>query len=131
MFNGEESVRIKSQLPRNELHPLIEDSLSRLGMVEFLGRGEFRVSARKFSTFATDVDMDGKLSQGRKVGEWTLRISYVVKPSAVCWIIAVIGFFTCLLGPLILLMPFLAKSDVQRAVEVAVREARDDAEDAS
>ena len=57
-----------------------------------------------------------------------MRVEYSVKPSAGAWVIAVLGFLFCIIGPLVLIMPFMAKSDVQRAVERAVRDARDDIE---
>jgi hypothetical protein len=128
MFNGEESIRIRSNLSGSELEEVVEESLGRLGVVEFLRRGEFEVSGNKFSSFATDVRVTGQLSKARREGEWNLRVDYSVQPSAACWVIAVVGFFLCLVGPLILLVPFLAKSEVERAVGRAVRDARDDAE---
>lgn len=124
MFSGEESVRIRSDLPREKLADLIEETLDQLGVVESFGRGEFEVSASRFQSFATKVNVTGDLSKGRKEGEWILRINYSVQPTALCWVIAIVGFFLCFFGPLILLMPFLAKSEVQRAIERAVRDAR-------
>ena len=66
LFNGEESVRIKTTLSRVKLEEAIEDSLSSLGPVESFGRGEFRISARKFNSFATEVVIDGNVSKGGK-----------------------------------------------------------------
>jgi len=129
MFNGEESVRIRSALPRAKIEEAIEDAVGRLGVVEFRDRGAFEISGGKFKSFATDVRVDGKLSQGRKAGEWVVRMTYSVQPSAACWVIAVLGFLFCLIGPLIFLMPFMAKSEVQRAVERAVRDVQDEVEE--
>ena len=130
MFNGEESIRLRSELPRAKLEDAIEDACNRIGVVDFFDRGEFKVSGSKFKSFATDVTVDGQLARGRKEGEWTLLISYNVRPSALCWVIAVVGFLFCLIGPLVLLIPFLDKSKVDRAVERAVRDVQRDVEDA-
>jgi hypothetical protein len=42
MFGGEESVRIKSDLPREQLEDAIADSLDRLGDVKFSRGSEFK-----------------------------------------------------------------------------------------
>ena len=75
--------------------------------------------------------MSGNLARGRRDDEWILSLSYSVLPSPACWVIAVLGFLFFLVGPLILLIPFTAKSNVQRAAEQAVREVQGEAEGVS
>jgi DNA-directed RNA polymerase subunit RPC12/RpoP len=128
LYNNEESVRFYSTLSRSKLEDMIEDTVGRLGRVRFSRGGTFEVEAARFRNFATDVHILGELTEGRKDGEWNLRVSYEVKPTGACIAIAIVGFFLILIGPLILLMPFTAKTEVQRAVDRAVREMRDEAE---
>lgn len=129
MFGGEESVRIKSNRPPKDFEDAIDSAFGRIGAVDFVGRGRFEVSPKKFRNIATDVVIDGEITKGRREGEWTIRISYNVQPSAMCWVIAVVGFILCLVGPVVLIMPFLAKSEVQRAIERATREAQEEIEE--
>jgi hypothetical protein len=129
MFSGEDSVRIKSNLGEEELEEIIENALDRLGRVRFGRRGDFTVSTRRFeSSFAT-TELYGRLSKGRKSGEWRLSVNYTVNPSALCWVIAVLGFLFFVIGVLILLVPHNTKTEVERIVSNAIRDARDDVEE--
>ncbi len=129
MFSGEESMRIRSALPREEMENVVADALDRLGAVKFTGRSRFRVRAGRFDSALANVTIDGELTKGRKDGEWNLTLFYQVKPSALCWVIAIVGFIFLLLGPLIFLAPNSTKNDVQRAVYRAARDAADGVED--
>ena len=130
MFNGEESVRIRSTLSRAKIEEAIEDAADGLGNLKFYDRGEFEITGGKFQSFATAVNISGKLTEGRTEGEWTLRMAYVVKPTGGCWAIAIVGLFLVFIFSfLILLVPMTAKTEVQRAVERAVRDVRDEVED--
>ena len=82
----------------------------------------------RFQSFATDVKMAGQLYRGRREDEWGLSDSYSVMPSVACWVLSIVGFFRILIGPLLLIIPFTAKGNIQRAVGQALREARHDAE---
>lgn len=124
MFQGEELVRFRSDLSREKLFEVIEDSFRRLGSVSIFERGEFEISGGKFKSFATDVKIEGRLSKGRTKGEWDLTINYKVAPSPACWAIVAVGFLFLFLGMLILIIPYQAKSEVQRGVESAVRDAQ-------
>jgi len=95
MFKGEEFVRFNSDLPRERILQVIEDSFIRLGKVTVFDRGQFEISGGKFKSFATDVKIDGRVSKGREKGEWELAVSYEVAPSAVCWVIAVVASCSC------------------------------------
>lgn len=128
MYGNEESVRFRSDLSGPELERLIEDAASSLGYVQFFRGGEFDISGGRFQSFATDVKMTGYLSRGRRDDEWTVCISYSVAPSTACWVLAILGFLFFLIGLLILIIPFTAKSNVQQAVRRAVREVSDRAE---
>ncbi len=130
MFYSEEFTRFHTNLPPSKIVATIEEVFERIGRVEFFDRGEFEVSSSKFRSFATDVTVNGKLSKGRKEGEWSLRIEYSVKPSPLCWVIAIVGLLF-LIGPIIFITPFLAKSEVQRAVERTVRDFRDSIENSN
>jgi hypothetical protein len=130
VFNGEESVRVSSHLPPEEMEDLIADALDRVGSVRVSRSGRFRIDGRRFdSSFAT-VSIEGELIEGRKDGEWRLVVSYRVDPSALCWVIVVLGALFCLAGVLILLAPNDTKNRVERAVRRAIRDARDDVENA-
>lgn len=131
MFSGEEQVRIRWNRSREELEEVLVDTLDRLGGVKFTGRSQFRVRGDRFDTALAGVAIDGELRQGRKDGEWTLTLFYSVKPSALCWVIAIFGFMFFTLGLLILLAPNSTKNDVQHAVQRAAREAADVAEEES
>ena len=129
MFSGEESVRIRSDLPREELEDAVADSLDRLGDVKFTRGNEFRVRTKRFDSAMSTVTIDGELRKGRKEGEWTLTLFYTVKPTPLCWVIAIVGFIFFVIGPLIFLIPYSAQNDVKRKVLRAARDARDDEED--
>src|SRR4051812_20194391 len=101
MFSGSESVRIRSALSEDEIEAAVEDALAHLGPVSFRGHGDFSVSGRRFKAFLTEVEMDGRLAKGRKDGEWLLTVDYSVQPSLACWLITVVGFLLCVIGPLI------------------------------
>lgn len=125
MFNGEESIHIRTNLPPSKIEEIIEEEVAKVGTVELLGRGEFKVSASKFRSFLTDASVDGKLSKGRKEGEWSLRIEYHVKPSTACWVIVIVTLLFCWISPLLFFVPYTAKNEVQRTVERAVRDVRE------
>lgn len=129
MFSGEESVRFKSNLPVEELEEVITDALDGLGRVEFTDRTGFRVRAKRFETALANVTIDGELTKGRKGENWTLTLTYQVHPSALCWVIAILGFLFLFLGLLIIFAPISTKNEVQRAVTRAVRDARKEIED--
>ncbi len=128
MFSGEESVRIRSDLPREKLEDAIADAMDRLGDVKFSGRSGFRVRTGRFDSAMANVSIEGEFTKGRKDGEWNLTLIYQVKPSALCWVIAIVGFIFLLIGPLIFLAPNGTKNQVRQAVERAARDARDDIE---
>ena len=130
MFNGEEYVRVRSRLPVGDITDVIEDSIGRVGPVEFLDGGHFKVGTRRFRSALSEVSIRGELVESRRAGRYALYVRYSVSPSVLCWIVAVIGFFAILIGPLVLLLPLKARNDVQRAVANALREVRHEAEDA-
>jgi hypothetical protein len=127
MFSGEDSIRIRADLSEEELEAIIEDAFDRLGRVRFGRRGSFFVSARRFEDSFSTTRITGDLLQ-RKNGEWRLSVNYTVNPSALCWVIAIVGILFLVAGVLIMLVPNSTKNDVQRAVYRALRDARDDAE---
>jgi hypothetical protein len=129
MFSGEESVRIRSNLPREELEDAVADSLDRLGDVKFTRGNEFRVRTKRFDSSMSVVTIDGELRKGRKEGEWTLTLFYNVKPTPLCWVIAILGFIFLVIGVLILLIPYNTQNEVKRKLVRAIRDARDDVED--
>jgi|GEM_PF-2231884 len=129
MFSGEESIRIKSARSGEDLEPIIERAMDHLGRVYFERRGEFEIDTRQFQNALATTEITGWLSKGRKEGEWRLTVTYQVNPSALCWVIVVLGALFFLAGVLILLAPHSTKGEVQRAVVRALRDARDDVED--
>jgi hypothetical protein len=129
MFSGEESVRIRSSLPAEEIEEVVADALDGLGRVRFGKRGSFEVGARRFESSFAAAEIHGRLSEGRKEGEWRLTVNFVVRPTPLCWVLLVIGVLFFLAGALVLLVPYSAKGDVERAVVEALRDARDDVED--
>ncbi len=128
MFSGEEIVRFRSAVPFAKLQELVEESLEGLGYVTFYEGGQFDVSAERHRSFATDVTLRGEVRKGRRPDEWIARVYYTVQPSALCWVIGIVGLLFCLIGPLIFLVPFLAKGEVQQAVERALRNLRYESE---
>ena len=98
-----------------------------IGAIEFFDRGDFEIAGKKFQTFFLAVAISGRVSKTNKQGEWKFSIEYSVKPMTACWAIAIAGFFLVLVFSfLILIIPLLAKSDVQRAVERVIRDVRDE-----
>ncbi|HEY1189264.1 MAG TPA: hypothetical protein VGE74_16550 [Gemmata sp.] len=126
MFNGDESVRIRTSQPEEDLEEAVRDAFERVGRVKFFSRGEFEVRASRFTTAFAETHITGRLSRGRKEDEWVLVADYRVAPTALCWVLLVLGVvFLFLLGVLMLLFPFTTKGEVQRAVSDAVHDARD------
>ena len=128
MFKGEESVRVRTALPLSKMEEIVDDSLRRLGKVRFFGKSEFEISGSRYANFATDVFIDGQIRSSRKTDEWIVQFDYEAKPTTLCWVIAIVGFFTVFVGPAIFLMPFLAKGEVEKAVRLAIRDIEEDAE---
>lgn len=128
MFKGEESVRVRTSLPLSKMEEIVDDAVRRLGKVQFFGKSEFEVSGSRYSNFASEVFIDGQIRSGRKSNEWIVQFDYEVKPTTLCWVIAVVGFFMVFFGPAIFLMPFLAKGEVEKAVRLVIRDIEDDAE---
>jgi hypothetical protein len=131
MFDGEQSVRIRSALPREVLEDIIADALDRVGEVRYTDGSEFRVRTRRFDSSMATVEIDGELRKGRKEGEWRLTVRHQVKPTAMCWVIAVVGYLCLVFGPLILLIPYNTQNELKRRIGRAIRDARDDAEEGS
>jgi len=129
MFSGEDSIRIRSDLPREKLEDAVADALERLGDVKFSGRNNFRIRADRFNSSLANVTIEGDLTKGRKEGEWVLTVSYEVKPNALCWVVAILGFFCLLIGPLIFLSPNGTKNKIGREVSRGLRDAKDDIEE--
>jgi hypothetical protein len=129
MFNGDDSVRIRTKLSEEQIEEIVENALDRIGRVRFGKRGSFEVSGRRFENSFATAEIYGRLAPGRKDGEWRLSVRYEVKPSALCWVIAILGAVFSLLGVLILLAPQSTKNDVEKAVRRALRDARDDVEE--
>ncbi len=128
MFSGEEIIRFRSSLAYAEVQALVEEGLESLGYVTFYKGGDFNVSAERQKSFATDVILRGELRKGRRPSEYVVRVYYNVQPSSICWVIGIVGLLFCLLGPLIFLVPFMAKNEVQQAVDRALRNVRHEAE---
>ena len=120
MFKGEDSVNIVSKLADEDLYGAIEDALSRLGQVSVSDRGSIEISSGKFGNFATEVELAGKVRKRRREGDYSVGIDYSVKPSGLCWVIAILGFLFCLIGPLILIMPLMAKGEVANSIKKAL-----------
>ncbi|MDY3555367.1 hypothetical protein R5W24_004510 [Gemmata sp. JC717] len=122
-------MRIRSSKPEADLEEAVRDAFDRVGRVKFFSRGEFEVRASRFQGTFVEPRIDGKLSRGRKDGEWVLTVDYRVAPSVTCWVLLVLGvFFLFLLGLLLLLIPYTTKGEMQRVLSNAVRDARDNIE---
>lgn len=117
MFSGEERVRIS--LEGVDQHAFIRelvDCFSSIGDVEMSKSGSFEISSRKFESFTHKVFIDGSVRA--KEGKATVVVNYRIQPQIITWIIAVC-FFP--LGLAVLLLPYNAKTDLDRRVEKSCR----------
>lgn len=129
MFQDEESIRVHAAKTDAELEAVVDRAFDRLGRVEFFKGGEFEVRSRRFETALATTRMTGRVLRSRKGDEWDVVVEYEVRPTALCWVLLVLGvIFLFLLGALLLLVPYTAKNDLQRRVANALRDVRYDAE---
>lgn len=118
MFKGEDSITFDTAVPLEEITNEVEEALRGLGRVSITKKGMIDVEAKsKYKTTFAEADLEGSLEQSRKTPtQYTLTLSYNVRPTIICWIIAVLGTTSVCIGFLILLMPFKMKGDLQKDV---------------
>jgi hypothetical protein len=128
MFAGQESVRIRTEKSRDEIEELLAESLGDVGKVKFGKRDGFRLVGQKFKDTFAETEVDGTLEEGRKENEWIVRIDLKITPTPLCWIIAIAGFFVVLVAPLIFLIPYMAKGELEKKIRSGLDDAKEAAE---
>lgn len=130
MFRGEESIRVRAAKSASDMESVVDHAFERIGRVEFFKSGDFEVYDRRLQTSMATTVITGRLIKSRKGDEWEVVVEYEVRPTGLCWVLVVLGaLFLFLLGLLLLLIPYTAKSDIQRRINNALRDARHDAEE--
>ncbi len=126
MFNGDERVKIATDVGADEFEKHVKESFEPLGEVEISKRGEMFITPRSsLASFFATVRIDGKISNTKE--GYKVDVSYSVAPSQACWLVAVLGFlFLCMIGGGIIFAPLVIdKPNVARAVERALRDLKD------
>lgn len=111
MFNGNANTSFKTEKPKKDVLSDIESQLESLGTVDMNDNGSFKINASKFSNFTHDSTMEGTVRE--KDGKYNIDISFTAKPNMVCWILAI----CTIIGILALILPIMAKSEMQKTVD--------------
>lgn len=128
MFKGEESITFTTTKPQEAIASTIEECLQRFGKVSVSKKGAIDIEPRsKYKTTFSEVVFEGSMEQSKKTPQqWSVTLSYSVKPTILCWIVAVIGTTAVCLGFLVLLVPYMAKGKIQQEVIKALHTLEDD-----
>lgn len=122
MLNGEESIVVKSALPKEEFFRIVEDALQSVGSTTVDSRGTISLSGSRFSNPFVDATFEGNVrphTDGYKVS-----VSYRVSFPILVWLI-VICFGVTLVGFAALVPGFVAKSDIASRLQRVIGEIRD------
>lgn len=124
MFSGDESIRFKSSAPKDEVANKIVNALNTIGSARVDSFGEIDIRTRgSLENFLTRTNLKGDVHESG--GEYTVTVEYDCTLSTWGWVILIIGILIWLLGLLVLLGPWLKKSDVAQAVRRALRSLND------
>jgi hypothetical protein len=118
MFKGEETIVVVSSDPIEKVYDKVEESLSELGRVTISKKGSVSLEPKaKYSNIFTDVTMEASVKKLKKPDEYEVSVAYNCAPSAITWIVAIVGTFTICIGFLAILLPMTQKSTVERDVK--------------
>jgi hypothetical protein len=127
MFNGQEQVKIRTDLPYAKVLDKVEEYLSELGEVYVDEEGDFTIDGQRFNTFGVEVKFDGWVEERKKGREYTIGVKYNMNPTTGGIILAVVLAMVFL--PLVLIFVFLgmnAQSDIKRRLRDALNDLEDD-----
>lgn len=116
MFKGSQSTNFKTDKPKEKVYEVIQDNLETLGNVEISDRGQIKINASRFSGFAHDGEITGIIRE--KEGKYSVELEWEAKPK---WLIIIIAAL-CLIGIglALLILPFMANSDIQKKAASAL-----------
>ena len=115
MFSGSSDIAFQSTQSPQQVFAQIEECLESLGRVSMDESGSFEIGGAKFDGFGYKSTIDGSVRS--KEGRYMVNVDWSVKPEILGWLI-VICFFP--IGLLVLLLPYNAKSEIERKVERAL-----------
>jgi hypothetical protein len=123
MFQGEDSMRIRTFASFETLCDQVADALDRLGDVSVNDAGKISVRRPRITAALSDVKIRGWLDEGKREGEYELTVRYDIVPSVGAWIIGVLLLPIGLIFPV--LLPMLAKNQLDTAIRKAFDEIDD------
>lgn len=110
MFKGSQSTNFKSDMPLEKVYELIEDELQTLGSGGITDNGTIRINASKFSGFACDCEITGRIRV--RENKYSVELEWEAKPNWVIVIIASLCLFG--LGLALLIIPYMSSNDIQK-----------------
>jgi hypothetical protein len=115
MFSGSTDVTFESAKPPQEVVGQIKECLESLGRFSIDKSGQFEIGGTKFNGFGFKSKIDGTVRA--KDGRYSVNVDWTAKPEIVAWLLAI-----CLFpfGLAIFLLPYNAKSEIERKVEKAL-----------
>lgn len=117
MFKGNSSISFKSTKSKVDIIKVVEEQLENMGNVSVSSSGVINITSSKFSGFGYQPIIEGKVSE--RDGRFSVNIDFQATPQLAAWLIS-ICFFP--IGLLVMLLPFNAKSDMQRVSDQALQE---------
>jgi len=117
MFKGQETTRITSSAPEDQVYAKIEEGLKDLGSVKVSKSGTITIDpSPNLSSFHTATVASGLVT--KEGGDYVVKVDYDCSPTPASWIISAIGLCTGILW-LFFLMSLLQKGTVNTAVQNA------------
>ena len=115
MFSGSSDVTFQSTMPPAQVVENLKECLESLGRLSLEKNGSFSIGGTKFKGFGYKSTIEGNVRA--KEGRYSVNVDWTVKPEIVAWLIAICAFP---LGLAIFVLPYNAKSDIERKVEKAL-----------
>lgn len=110
MFKGSLSTNFKTDQSKEKVYENIQDQLESLGSVELSDRGIIKINASKFSGFAHDCVIEGKIRE--RENKYTVELEWEANPNWGLVIIVSLCLFG--LGLVLLIFPYMANADIQK-----------------
>ncbi len=115
MFSGSSDVTFQSTKPPQQVVEQMKECLESLGRLSMDKSGSFEIGGTKFNGFGFKSAIEGSIKA--KDGRYSVNVDWTVKPEIVAWLIAICLFP---IGLAIFVLPYNAKSEIERKVEKAL-----------
>jgi len=117
MFKGNSRISFASTKSIEEIHETILEELENLGNSSISSSGNINIANTRYTGFGFTSNIIGRVSE--RNNKYSLDLDFECKPEPFSWFIA-ICFFP--LGAAIMILPYNAKSEVQRKLDQTLTE---------